>query len=281
MRCLLVFLVAWPLCGFADDGPVCLGHSAALAHSTLSSPQRLATAAPKPADPLWARGELWSGPRTGMGALARTERTGPARFDPSAGSWFAMANGTIARVDPSGGLVVVVHGVQGTDIDVRQAAHLAVSREPDDTIVLHRFSHRPDRRVLLGGAAFFEPRLSPDGAQVLVAQSRATGGHMWLLPVDGSAPPRDLGQGYGATWHPDGDRVIFCRVQHDGRRIQASDLWQMKVDGPSVAVRLAATPGIAEVEPAVSADGAWVAYVDAKTGDVLVAAMPEMEEVQP
>ncbi len=229
------------------------------ARPTLASPAKVGARLDAP---VWNAEGLWPSPAT-FPALAATEHKGRPIHDPSSGSWFASANGTIARIDGDH-LAVVADNVQGTDIDVRMSRSIAVSREPDDTIVLHRFGTRTERKVLLAGPGFFHPRFSPDGSSLIVSESRAGGGHMWLVPIDGT--PIDLGQGYHPTWHPDGRRLVFVRLTHDGLAITSSDLWVMETASRTES-RLAETSGVAEVKPAISPDGRWIAFADARTGD--------------
>ena len=68
--------------------------------------------------------------------------------------------------------------------------------------------------------------------------------------------------GYAATWHPDGDRVVFSRIQEDGVRVTGADLWEIDVV-TGVERCLAETSEVAEVEAAVSPDGDWIIYRDA------------------
>jgi len=200
------------------------------------------------------------------------ERRGLPVYDGSSQAWYASANGALVQLRPDGRLPVVVGAaaLQGRDIDVRTRAGVLVSREPDHTIVLLRWADGEvrQRRVLISGARFFHPRLSPDGSQVLVAESRATGGHLWLLTLDGRAT--DLGPGYDGTWHPDGKRILLSRVSHDGHRVTAADLWEMELASGRRA-QLTRTADLAEVEPALSPDGRYLAFVDATSGDLYLA----------
>jgi hypothetical protein len=242
--------------------------------TSLQRPHRIRVAAAK-LDPVWTADGLFALPPTGLRGLALALHAGPAVFDPSAHAWFASAMGAIVRVEADGSLPVVAPSVQGLDVDVRAAAGVAVSREPDDTIVLHRFGKAGSgKTVLVRGGAFFEPRFSPDGSTVLLAESQPAGGHFWVVDTAGQA--RDLGQGYGAVWHPDGKRILFMRIEHDGARVTASELWLHDL-GTGRQTRLTATPDTAEIEPAVSADGRWLAYADAHTGELCIAAFPKTD----
>jgi hypothetical protein len=245
------------------------------AGGTLAAPRLVrapvAGEAARPA-PVWTPAGLVVTP-PGVTAAGDEVPAGPPVFDPSSESWFASLGGAIVRVAPDGSRRVLVDDVQGRDVDVRARARVAVSREPDDRIVLHRFG--PDgvtRTVLLRGPAFFGPRLSPEGDAVLVSESRAEGGHVWLVRLaDGLA--RDLGQGYGPTWAPDGRRVLFARTADDGERLTAAELWQWDLVS-GVEAQLTATPDVLELAPAVSPDGRSVAFADGRTGALYVAALP-------
>lgn len=249
---------------------------------SLVSPHRMPIGPEGPIDAFWGPDGLWPRPFALPRAEGPVPARGPAAWDPSSSAFFASLAGLLVRIDrPEGAaaerLVALIDGVQGHDLDVRAAVGLAVSREPDDTIVLHRFAGGlPGRRVLLSGPSYFEPRLSPDGTQVLVSQSHPEGGRMVLVqlqPAQGEPAVRDLGQGYGPNWHPAGDRVIFARVQDRSQRIAAAELWMHQLsDGRQQAIT--ATADIAEIEPAISPDGHFVAYTDALTQQLCVASLP-------
>ena len=249
--------------------------------ATLAAPRLVAPAATLAArpDPVWTRHGLWASPPAAAPATPPDDvPVSAAVWDPSSEGWFATTAGALVRLGEDGSRRVIVDDVQGRDFDVRARARVAVSREPDDRIVLHRFSDggAATHTALLEGPAFFQPRFSPDGDAVLVAESRAGGGHVWLVRLaDGVA--RDLGQGYGAAWHPDGRRVLFARVENDGLRVTAADLWQWDLS-TGAAERLTDTLDRAETEPAVSPDGRFVAWTDGRTGALWTAALPTAPE---
>jgi hypothetical protein len=218
--------------------------------------------------PVWTEHGLWPAAPQSRAGLEKAQPAGLPVFDPSTRAWYASAQGALVRVETDGRLVVMTDNVQGRDVDVRGALKRAVSREPNDTIVLHGWDGAPSRKVLMIGGGFFNPRFSPDGTRVLVKESRAGGGHMWLITLDGAAT--DLGQGYDPVWHPDGRNVVFARVTHDGLVVSAADLWVMDVQTRAER-ELAHTAGVAEVQPAISPDGRWVAFADGRTGEGYVA----------
>jgi len=282
-----IVLLALPLIPatvVADDGPISptLIEQAVrpAAPPTLASPLRLRAGGGTLSRSLWTAQGLWHRAPLALGALAAMGQAGPPTYDRQSGAFFAAAEGTIVELRPDGALRVLLDGVQGRDLDVRARLGLAVSREPDHRIVLHRTAWAARRaraagkQTLLVGERFFAPRFSPDGSRLLVSESRPEGGHMWLISLDGRAT--DLGQGYDAAWHPDGTQIVFTRIQHDGSRLTAGDLFAMAVDsaraGPPRC--LARTPGLIEVEPVLSPDGRWLAFQDARDGDLYLARFP-------
>jgi dipeptidyl aminopeptidase/acylaminoacyl peptidase len=70
------------------------------------------------------------------------------------------------------------------------------------------------------------PALSPDGRWVVFSVTRYSveenkgNGDLWLVPADGSAPPRRLtwneGADGSAAWSPDGQRIAFVSKRGDG-----------------------------------------------------------------
>jgi hypothetical protein len=263
----------------ADEGPIARPEAAARAGALpdIASPIRLRAGCGRLGRSLWTAQGLWQRAPGTLPALAGTARSGAPSWDPQSRAFFASAEGTVVELAAGGALRVLLDGVQGLDLDVRARRGLAVSREPDHRIVLHRTAAaaRRDRaaaqQTLLSGERFFAPRFSPDGSRLLVAESRAEGGRIWLLELDGRAT--ELGQGYDASWHPDGKEVVFARIEHDGSRLTAGDLFAIEVATRRVRC-LARTPGLIEVEPVVSPDGRWLAFQDARGGDLYLARYP-------
>jgi len=205
------------------------------------------------------------------------ERPGLAGFDSRADAWFASANGKLVRVEPTR-LVVLADGVQGRDVDAQLSRSIAVSREPGDRIVLHRWGAAGTTHVtLLQGEGYFHPRLAPDGESVLVSLSHPDGGRMVQVSPDGEK--RDLGQGYGPVWHPDGDHVLFSRFEHDGYRIQSSKLYMRSMKSGAEHLLMDWEPG-PWIEAAVSPDGLWLALVSTRTGKAHVWPFPPIEAWQ-
>lgn len=225
-------------------------------------------------DPFFAGQALYLRPF--QGPLANQEKAGVAWWDRHTSSWYGAANGTLVRVKEDGRLVVVGDNVQGRDGDVRSDLGRLVTREPDNTIVLHRFgASRQGRKVLLKGEQYFHPRLSPDGRTVLVAASHKGAGRMVL--VNSREEVTDLGQGYGAAWHPHGKRIVFARIVHDSRRILSSRLWLMEADSQKMSP-VSLPKQMIPVEPAFSDDGRWLAFVDLNAHRMVVLATEKLLE---
>lgn len=267
---ILATLLAAAPSGRADEARL----PPASAPATLANPLVLRWDCDGACDPSFRDGEIVLQPSRTLQGLASVEHPGVAVWDPSSAAWYASANGALVRVEEGEGLTVFAVDVQGIDVDVRLAAGLAVSREPDDTISLHDLAGGCERRVLLSGPGFFHPRFDPAARQVLVHESRAAGGRVWLIDL-AEDEARVLVEGYAAAWHPDGDRVVFSRIRHDGERVTAADLWEVDV-ATGLERCLAATAGVAEVEAAISPDGDWIVYRDSLTNTLRWATYPDI-----
>lgn len=243
------------------------------AWASIEHPYRLAATFERAPRPAWTRAGLVADVPEAPFGLAGSAKPGMPAYDASADAWFATSEGCLVRLEPDGSLPVVVDGPQGIDLDVRAAKGVAVTREPDDTIVLWRFGG--GRTVLLSGPQYFRPRFSPDGTRVLVAESRASGGHSWVVDLDGKAV--DLGQSIGATWHPDGKRVVFVRTVHDGYVVLSSTVHVLELATRRERL-LGRTQAPPLLEPAVSPDGRLVAFRSATDDAVLVAPLLDAPE---
>ena len=255
-----------------------------LERATLQRPLRVGRVeSPQPA---WTAEGLWpSHPGTTLG-LGRAAVHGRPAFDPSSSAWYASAEGLLVRLEPDGALRVVADRVRGHDVDVRAAAGLAVSYEPEGTIVLHRFGPAgTTHHTLASDHRFFAPRLSPDASQLLVS---GADGRAWIAglerPADGAEGRqqawRDLGPGIDPAWHPDGRRVVLARVEDDGHVTLASNLVVVDVRSGAAQV-VARTEAPALQRPAVSPDGRWIALADLPGGDVVVVPFPAVEGRRP
>lgn len=240
---------------------------------SLFSPQRLLVGKGKINSMQWTREGLATQVSKKMLGLAKVEKPGLPIYDPSSDAWYATANGQLVRLEKDGRLTVIAEDIAGNDVDVRANQGLAVSREADHTIVLHRFGKQtPEHRVLLRGEQYFYPRFSPDGQTILVSESHAGGGHFWTVTLDGKTT--DQGVGDSATWHPDNRRIITVRSKNDGHKIIEADLYITDIITRQTAVLGLHTNSI-ELEPRISPDGKWLAFVDGHQGDIMLTLFPD------
>jgi Tol biopolymer transport system component len=101
--------------------------------------------------------------------------------------------------------------------------------------------------------------LSPDGREVAfwAGGPDAVAGNLFVVPVDGSAPPRqltDTGADNDPVWSPDGSLIAFSRVVGPGNR----EIHVVAPDGSGV--RSLATGGPVDQGPGWSPDGARVSF---------------------
>ena len=122
-----------------------------------------------------------------------------------------------------------------------------------------------------------DPQLSPDGSQIAYVVTRVDEdrnryrSRVWLVPSDGSAPPRPVSAGEendaSPRWSPDGRLLLFTSTRRTDKAGKTkSSLYAMVTDGPGEASLLAEhDEGISGV--AVSPDSRKVAYACRVRGD--------------
>lgn len=267
-RTVIVLGLTLGACTSSRAGDPVVFHPPTGSKPTFQKPYRLQVNEKSKVKPIWTKTGVQAVPP----ALPKGEGYGIPVYDPESQAWYATLQGSLVLLGTDGSRKVILEDVRAIDLDVRAKRSLAVSREPDDTIVLHKWNDGThQRKVLLSGPQFFNPRFSPDGSKVLVAESRAGGGHIWLA-ADGAVPV-DLGQGYGASWHPDGEQIIFTRIAHDGRTIASSDVFLL--DSKTRQERkLAHSEAPAALEPVISPDGKWIAFSDKTKRNAFVVEFP-------
>ena len=136
---------------------------------------------------------------------------------------------------------------------VPMTAELGVRRPPE-----RRGRIRGETSGALPVRGIIRPSVSPDGTTLLYAAL----GDIWTAPLDGSEAPlpvtRDTWLDTDPIWLPDGQSVIFA-----SDRGGTMDIWEKRLgSGPGAGlIQLTARLG-AEVSPAVSRDGARIAWLD-------------------
>ncbi len=110
----------------------------------------------------------------------------------------------------------------------------------------------------------WNPTWSPDGRWIVYSRAlRLPDGHLseddlWIAPVDGSVPPRQLtslsGDEHWAQWSPDGRWIAF-KAEPEGN----SDIWLVNPEGTEFVQLTDARVG--EGHPAWSPDSKSIAYI--------------------
>lgn len=126
----------------------------------------------------------------------------------------------------------------------------------DDTVYYRGAPGEPGVPLTQGDDRYYGGVISPDGKYV-VYNGLHTG--LYIQPLDSSAPPVSLGEGYSPSWLPDGSGIVYNVSQDDGHYLVGSDLYLASVDGSTIS-NLTQTPSEIEVNPTVSPDGSQVAY---------------------
>lgn len=106
--------------------------------------------------------------------------------------------------------------------------------------------------------------VSRDGRTLLFNNARSGSRNLWTMPLDGSAPPRQITAIAGdAVMHsslsPDGARVAFA-----SRTSGNSDIWTQNVDGSDL--RQLTNDDAADSWPVWSPDGRWIVFGSFRSG---------------
>ncbi|MGE0043884.1 MAG: prolyl oligopeptidase family serine peptidase [Vicinamibacterales bacterium] len=112
-----------------------------------------------------------------------------------------------------------------------------------------------------------DPQIAPDGSRVAfvkVVANRAGDGYetsLWIVPGDGSAPPRPLTAGtrdQQPRWSPDGRRLAFVRATVSDGKPQPGQVFVLDLDGGEARAVTNLPRGASQ--PAWSPDGARIAF---------------------
>jgi len=129
---------------------------------------------------------------------------------------------------------------------------------------------------LFAGDDAHQPEWSPDGNHIaFTARSDTSGEDLFVMPLDGSAPPEKIlgaaGDQYDATWTPDGRSLIY--ISDDP--FQDFGIVRLTDGRPSKWLDAGAL-GRTLLGPRISPDGHWIAYWSDESGhsEVYVRAFP-------
>lgn len=147
----------------------------------------------------------------------------------------------------------------GTPVDSVSAAtdtSIVGPYTKDDTVYYRANPGEAAQPISAGDDRYHGGVVSPDG-KYIAYNGLHTG--LYIAPLDGSAPPVNVGQGYSASWLPDSSGVVFNYAEDDGHNLIASDLYHASRDGQEIS-NLTQTPDVVETNPAVGPDGKKIAY---------------------
>ncbi|GEM_PF-5020214 len=236
-----------------------------------------------PLEPTWTSlGLLAAPPSSKVPALSEGLSAGVWQQDQASGSWFTWAAGTVARWD-DGRLVVVAQNVQSSDFHISTKAGYVASRESgdEDRIVLHSLADTGrSRRVVLTATHLFAPRFSPDGTMLLVQRSGGVNDGFDIVSLE-SGNVLHRSAGYWASWAGGSKSLVFAEITSDGYRVKDSTLKVLKLENGRQYF-LPVSGHYVPMYPVFSPDGKMLAFVDARTGGVVVMDAPGLgAEVRP
>lgn len=113
------------------------------------------------------------------------------------------------------------------------------------------------------------PLFTPDGNSVVFNVN----GALHIIDIRAGSEPRPLGEGKGArvpyAWMPDGKTLVFTEVSQE----TGADIWAMDPNSKEAPTLLVRTAGH-DRYPAVSPDGAWLAFTSEENGRAEVFVQP-------
>lgn len=112
------------------------------------------------------------------------------------------------------------------------------------------------RRAWPGAGVLYGPVAAPRGHRVVASR---LGAGLVLLDLD-AWTERALGEGTSPCWLPDGSGVVCEVTRDDGHEVTASSLVVVHCDTAAARETLDVAPAWRAQHPAVSPDGAWLAF---------------------
>jgi eukaryotic-like serine/threonine-protein kinase len=158
--------------------------------------------------------------------------------------------------------------------DGRTVAISAKENELDD-IWLHDVERGTHTRLSAGNVGYSVEGWSSDGRNVLYSEGTGAPLHMKVRAADGSGEARSLGNGWSASYSPDGRYLLFA----DYTEKNNWDMFSIDTRGDGKPVPLVSGKDN-EVWPRLSPDGRYLAYVSDEGGgddDVYVRRFPTGE----
>ena len=115
------------------------------------------------------------------------------------------------------------------------------------------------------GKMVLNPTLSPDGKKIAF---QIVSNGLFVCDVDGSNL-KSFGKGSHASWAPNSKDLMFARLQDNGERFTASDIYSVNVE-TGVENNLTPNSDVIPVTLSVSPDGTKVAFDNDADGNIYV-----------
>jgi serine/threonine-protein kinase len=220
-----------------------------------------------------------------VGATSGTLDTGAAQVAISSSGTLAYVRGgphlpferRLVWIDARGG---------ESPVGVAPGPHLAPRLSPDGrriAVMLHPsrnqdvWVHEPaggasSRRTFGGSNAF--PIWTPDGRRLTISRSLEGPAHLfWTMSVGGQHEPEVLmprQHGVPADWTTDGRTLVFVKDMAD----EPWDIWALTREQTTWRATPVVRSRFSDIEPALSPDGRWLAYVSDESGQPQVFVQP-------
>ena len=139
-----------------------------------------------------------------------------------------------------------------------------VYNDDNDQLWLLDLQNGTTKQITDGPQCYFEPQWSPTHFEFV---ARTMTGELVIFDLENDWQ-HSLGQGSHASWTPDGEWLIFSRIDAiECVRVNNIDIWAVKRDGSSLQ-QVTATQAW-EDYPYISKSGQFITYIDRRTGTII------------
>ncbi len=145
---------------------------------------------------------------------------------------------------------------------------------PDQDVWVHEPPDGPSLRMTFGGQNAF-PIWTPDGSRLTISRALRGPAHLhWVSSTGGQHEPEILESAeqsrVPADWTRDGNTLVFVQDVAD----KPWDIWTLTREGTTWRATPLVRSRFSDIEPALSPDGLWLAYVSDESGQPQVYVQP-------